>query len=61
MMEKMLKPKDIQEILGCSLPKAYAIIRSSGFPSLKIGKQYYIEQVEFEKWMKRNLYKEITL
>ena len=60
-MEKMLRVKDIQNIIGCSLPKAYAIIKQSGFPSIRIGKNYYTSEIEFQKWVNRNLYKEIKL
>ena len=38
----------------------YDIVKSSGFPSIKIGKRYLIPQSEFEKWLEKNLYKEYT-
>lgn len=57
----MLSVKDIKDILGCSNDKAYAIVRHKGFPSIKIGRQYYTPQHEFEKWVKRNLYSKIEL
>ncbi len=60
-MRKMLKVKNISEILGCSLDKSYAIISQKGFPVIKIGKNYYIPEDEFEKWIKNNLYKEVLM
>ena len=43
-MEKLLKPKDLQEILGCSMTKVYTIIRENDFPKIKIGRQYYMSE-----------------
>lgn len=53
--------KDIQQIIGCGRDVAYALVHSKSFPSTKIGKTYYIDKVEFERWRKRYLYKEITI
>lgn len=60
-MTKMLKVKDIQEALGCSTKKAYAIINQKDFPKIKIGKTFYIPEEEFDKWVKKYIGKEYKL
>ena len=59
--EKMLTVKDIQELIGCGRNKIYQIIASNTLPAIQIGKQYYIPQTEYEKWVNRNLHKQILL
>ena len=60
-MEKMLKPKDIQEILGCGRQKLYKIISQPDFPAMKIGAEYLIPEEEFRRWIRINLGKEYKL
>ena len=55
MTDKILSVKDIATILGCGKNKAYAIVSQKGFPTIKIGKQYYTPESEFNKWISRNL------
>ena len=59
--DKMLTAKDIQELLGCGKNKVYQILGSNTLPKIKIGKQYYIPRLEYDKWVARNLNKEILL
>lgn len=59
--EKMLTVKDIQKLLGCGRGKAYQIVSSNTLPKLKIGKQFYIPESEYNKWVQRNLNREILL
>lgn len=58
---KMLKPKDIKEILGCSMSRAYEIINCSDFPKIRIGHRSYISSVAFEKWVKSYTGKEYKI
>lgn len=51
-IKKMLKPKDIAKILGCSMTRVYNIINRKDFPKIIIGKRAYIPQEEFENWIK---------
>ena len=57
-LDRYLKVKDIQNILGCSEKKVYAIIHKKSFPTIKIGKQYYIPIEAFKKWENTYLFKE---
>lgn len=50
-MQRMLKVKDIQEILGCGKNTAYKLVNQTGFPKMRIGKIIYVPEDEFEKWV----------
>lgn len=60
-LEKMLSVKDIQKLLGCGRNKVYQIIATKTLPAIQIGKQYYVPQTEYEKWISRNLQRQILL
>lgn len=51
----------MQNILGCSKNKSYKIIKSNGFPQIKIGKNYYINKELFLKWQTENLYSSVSI
>ena len=59
--ETYLSPADIKEILGFSKTKTYAIINQRDFPKIRFGREILIPKSEFEKFMKRMLYKEYKL
>lgn len=61
MTVKLLTVKDIQSIFNCSSHKAYSIMRSDTFPSTKIGKQYYVTEDNFNKWLENHKYKTVIL
>ena len=61
LMMKILTVKDIKEILGCGINRAYDIVQQDDFPKIKIGNRYYIPQDEFERWMKSYLRKEYKI
>lgn len=58
---KMMSVKDIATSLGCGKNKAYDIVKQKGFPKIKIGKQYYTPENEFNRWINNNLRREILL
>lgn len=46
---------NVQELamqLGISIPKAYELTRTPGFPSIRIGTRIVIPVEEFKKWLK---------
>ena len=51
-METMLTIKQLQEYLQISRTKAYQLIATTGFPKIKIGKEYRIPQTKLELWLK---------
>lgn len=60
-IKKLLRAKDISEIIGCSMPFAYSIMHSKTFPSIQIGKNYYVTPDNLQKRIDRNAYKKVTL
>ncbi len=52
------KVKDIAEILGCGINRAYDIVRKDTFPKIKIGRRFYIPKDGLERWMEAYTYKE---
>lgn len=60
-MDKLLKVKDVKEILGCGIHRAYQIVNQKDFPKIRIGKRVYIPEEEFKRWIKNYTYKEYVL
>lgn len=58
---ELLTAKDIQKYFSCGKNRAYNIIHTNGFPTIRIGKRLYIPKQEFEKWLNYYKYKEIQL
>lgn len=57
----MYSVDDIKRLIGCSRKKAYLIVKNSTFPKIKIGRQFFVPKTEYQKWIQRNLYKNIIL
>ena len=56
---KVYTPRDVHEILGLSMAKVYDIFRQKTFPSVQIGKRYFVTQEAFIAWLdtyKYNIY-----
>lgn len=53
----LLTVKNLIEILKIGRDTAYALMRSSAFPSMKIGGRYYVTQEELKKWLDKQAYK----
>lgn len=47
----VLTPMDVADILRISRNKAYEVVHSRGFPSIKIGKQYRVSSDKFLSWL----------
>jgi hypothetical protein len=52
---------DIREIFSCGRGTAYAILHSSGFPKMQVGRKLYVQPAELEKWLKANQGKEVAI
>lgn len=57
-MKRILTVKDVKNILGCGMNRAYEIVNQRDFPKIKIGKRFYIPEDEFEKWLETYIRKE---
>lgn len=49
----MLTTRDVQHILHIGRDTAYSLMRSSSFPSIKIGKRYFVSEDALTEWLKR--------
>lgn len=58
---EVIKVKDVKEILGCGIHRAYDIVNQRDFPKVRIGKRLYIPKDEFEIWLKTYLTKEYRI
>ena len=47
-------PAKIREIIGCGKNAVYKLMKDENFPSVLIGKKYYVPKKEFERWYKEN-------
>lgn len=47
----VLKAKHIQEILGCSEPVAYKVMKSEGFPLISVGRLKRVNRDDFFNWL----------
>ena len=47
----ILKPKDVQIILGWRINDVYKLFRSKKFPSEKLGGRYIIPKPRFLNWL----------
>lgn len=61
MSERMLKVSDVAVIMGCSIKKAYSIVRQDDFPKITIGRIYYIPETAFDDWIRKYTGKEYKL
>ena len=50
---KIYSPKDIHEIFGLSLPRVYAIFRQDTFPSIRIGRRFFVTEMALLEWLQR--------
>lgn len=48
----ILTTEDIQNLLKISSKQAKALMRADGFPSIKIGREYRVEEQSLLEWMK---------
>ena len=58
---KMLTAKELSSDLRIGRDKAYALMKSRGFPSICIGKRYYVTEAALSEWLKNYEYKEYNL
>lgn len=42
---------DLKRILKCGRDKAYALMRSKGFPSMRWGRTYIVTKDNLESWL----------
>lgn len=50
----MYTTKDLQIILKCGSRTIYNLVHSKTFPSIKIGRKYFIEKNALENWLSKS-------
>ena len=50
----MLSVPDVASVLGISRAGAYELVRSDGFPSLRIGSRLVVPNEKFIEWINAN-------
>ncbi|WP_353937245.1 helix-turn-helix domain-containing protein [uncultured Acidaminococcus sp.] len=54
MDKSTLSVQELAAQMGISLPKAYALVKTKGFPTIKIGARILVPTEAFKKWLIRN-------
>ena len=57
----MYTVKDIQNIFKCSLPFAYKLVKTNGFPAVKFGGKTMVEKGALGHWIEKNKGKQILM
>lgn len=52
--QKYLTPKDLQGILQLGRNKIYQLCSLNGFPAIKFGSTYRIDEQKFFKWLEKH-------
>ncbi|MBD5443921.1 MAG: helix-turn-helix domain-containing protein [Lachnospiraceae bacterium] len=54
-MPFILSITDIAKILNISTAKAYKVVKSDGFPVMRIGNKFAIPKLAFEQWLNKSV------
>ena len=57
----LLTVQETQSLLRTGRDKTYALMHSKGFPSIKIGGRYFVEEEALVEWLKKQRYREFKL
>lgn len=60
-MPKLLTTKELQQFLGVSRDLSYQLMRSKGFPAIKLGAKYYVDREQLIIWIERYSGREFVL
>jgi len=58
---QLLTVKETQSLLRTGRDKTYALMHSKGFPSIKIGRCYFVEAEALQEWLRKNRYREYKI
>lgn len=57
----LLTAKDIQKKLGVSRDRAYGLLHAKGFPSMKLGGRYYVDEQKLKEFIDKYAHKEFEM
>lgn len=60
-MGALLSTKELQKELNISRDKSYALMHAAAFPSIKIGRRYYVEDRKLRTWLDSYAHKSFAL
>lgn len=58
---RILTAKELGSVLKIGRDKAYALIRSKGFPSICIGKRYIVTEKALNEWLQQYEHKHFVV
>ena len=58
---RILTAKDLAARLQIGRDKAYALIKLSSFPAIRLGSRYIVTEQALEEWLKANEYRHIAV
>lgn len=58
---KILTAKELSQVLRIGRDKAYALIKSEGFPSICLGKRYIVTDKALNEWLSSYEHKQFVL
>ena len=59
--KRFYSTEDVQKLFGFGRNKTLALIKSEGFPAIRIGRAYYTDSEKLEEWIATHRGKEIHL
>lgn len=59
--DKALWTKDLEEYLNIGPYKAAALMKSAGFPSIRLGRKYFVMRSDLEDWIRKYKYRTYEL
>lgn len=51
MQSLMISTKELKQILGCGINRAYDLMKCPAFPATQIGRRYYVERDALRQWL----------
>lgn len=57
----VLSAKELAQVLHLGRDKAYALIKSKGFPSIKLGGRYLVTRKALDEWLRKYEYKSFAI
>ena len=52
-LPKLIKPNELKNYFGIGKDKLYELLKDRTFPSVRIGRYYYVIEDEFIEWLSK--------
>ena len=57
----LLTTDQLRERLGISREVAYRLMRCKSFPSMRLGRRFYVDEDKLKVWIEKSAYKDVIL